>query len=406
MERSGGSSEDPALPVRVSPGGPSGSPRASEASRRRSSGSAAEIERRKEEHLKLASGEGVETATAAGWDDVHLVHDALPAVDADAVDLSVELLGARLRLPLVITGMTGGHAAARDVNRILASAAERHGVAFGVGSQRAALRDPSLVPTYAVAREAAPNAFVIANIGISQLLDQPGEPALTPEEIARVVAMVGADALAVHLNYLEEIVQPEGQTRARGAAEALAALAGTAGVPIVVKETGAGISRPTALRLASLGVRAIDVGGVGGTSFAAIEARRARERGDARRALLGERLTEWGLPTAVAVVAAAAAGLPIVATGGVRKGTDAAAALALGATAVGVGRPLLQAALRGGGDVDEWIEQFALELRAATFLAGVARAADLRSVPRVVLGTTRGWLEQLSILPSEWSEQT
>src|SRR3990172_8686427 len=133
---------------------------------------AGEIERRKSEHLPLASGEGVETRTSAGWDDVHLAHDALPSVDAADVDLSVELLGHRLRSPLVITGMTGGHQAAREVNRILAAAAERHGLAFGVGSQRAALRDPSLVPTYSVAREAAPRAFIIANIGISQLLDQ------------------------------------------------------------------------------------------------------------------------------------------------------------------------------------------------------------------------------------------
>lgn len=357
---------------------------------------AAEIERRKSEHLSLAAGEGVETRTPAGWDDVHLVHDALPAVDADRIDLSVDLLGRRLQAPLVITGMTGGHQAARDVNRVLAGAAERHGVAFGVGSQRAALRDPSLVPTYAVAREAAPTAFVIGNIGISQLLDQPGEAALSPEDVARVVDMIRADALAVHLNYLEEMVQPEGQTRARGALAALAALIRGCRVPVIAKETGAGIGRPTALRLADAGVRAIDVGGVGGTSFAAIEAHRARDRGDDRRALLGERFTDWGLPTAVAVVGASATGLPIVATGGVRSGHDAAKALALGATAVGVGRPLLHAALRGDEAVDEWIAQFQLELRTAVFLSGAAAARDMRSVPRVIVGETKEWIAQLA----------
>jgi isopentenyl-diphosphate delta-isomerase len=236
---------------------------------------------------------------------------------------------------------------------------------------------------------------VIANIGISQLLDQPGEAALRTEDVMRVLEMVRADALAVHLNYLEEMVQPEGQTRARGADRALAELARTCGVPVIAKETGAGIGRATALRLADLGVRAIDVGGVGGTSFAAIEARRARDRGDDRRGLLGERFTDWGLPTAVAVVGARATGLPIVATGGVRSGHDAAKALALGATAVGVGRPLLQAALRGDAAVDEWIAQFDLELRAATFLSGVARARELTSVARVVLGATQEWIRQL-----------
>lgn len=362
--------------------------------------SAAEIERRKEEHLKLASGDGVETATAAGWQDVRLVHDALPEIDADAVDLSVGLLGAHLRLPLVISGMTGGHPAAREVNATLAAAAQRHGVAFGVGSQRAALRDPSLAPTYAVAREAAPGAFLIANIGISQLLDQPGEPALTPDEIARAVGMIRADALAVHLNYLEEIVQPEGQTRARGAAAALAALAQGCDIPVIAKETGGGIGPATAKRLAACGVRAIDVGGLGGTSFAAIESLRARERGDERRALLGQRFTEWGVPTAVAVVAARGAGVPVIATGGVRSGHDAAAALALGATAVGVGRPLLRAALRGTQAIDDWIAQFALELRTATFLAGLPSAAALGTAPRVIFGDTREWLAQLGLLPA------
>ncbi len=356
---------------------------------------AAEIERRKSEHLSIASGEGVETRVSAGWDDVHLAHDALPRVDADEVDLGVDLLGRRLRLPLVITGMTGGHQAAHDVNRVLAGAAERHGVAFGVGSQRAALRDASLVPTYSVAREAAPTAFVIGNIGISQLLEQPGEAKLSAADIRRVVEMIRADALAVHLNYLEEMVQPEGQTRARGAAEALASVVRACGVPVIAKETGAGIGRATARRLAECGVRAIDVGGVGGTSFAAIEAHRARDRGDERRALLGERFVDWGLPTAVAVVGARAVGLPVVATGGVRSGHDAAKALALGATAVGVGRPLLQAALRGDESVDEWIAQFELELRTAIFLSGAASASDLCSVPRVIVGDTKEWISQL-----------
>lgn len=356
---------------------------------------AAEIERRKGEHLSLASGDGVEARISAGWDDVHLAHDALPQVDADDVDLSVDLLGHRLRSPLVITGMTGGHQAAREVNRILASAAERHGVAFGLGSQRAALRDASLVPTYSIAREAAPRALVIANIGISQLLDQPGEAALRASDIATVIDMVRADALAVHLNYLEEMVQPEGQTRARGAERALAEVVRTCGVPVIAKETGAGIGRATALRLADVGVRALDVGGAGGTSFAAIEARRARDRGDLHRALLGERFTDWGLPTAVAVVGAQATGLPVIATGGVRSGHDAAKALALGATAVGVGRPLLQAALRGDGAVDDWLAQFDLELRTAAFLTGASRARDLAKVPRVVVGVTREWIAQL-----------
>ena len=354
-----------------------------------------EIERRKAEHLALAAGEGVESMTSAGWDDVHLVHDALPATDAADVDLSTSFLGRTLRLPLFVSGMTGGHDRASAVNAVLAAAAERWGLALGVGSQRAALRDPSLVPTYAIARESAPTAFLIANVGISQLVAQDGELALGGDDIRRIIDMVRADALAVHLNYLEESVQPEGQTRARGAAEALARLCRTSPVPVIAKETGAGIGREVALRLAGLGVKALDVGGVGGTSFAAIEAKRAEARGDARRALLGQRFADWGLPTAVAVAGSVASGLPVIATGGVRSGKDAAAALALGATAVGVGRPLLRAALEGERAVDEWIAQFELELRTAVFLSGHRSAMELRTAPRVVVGRTRLWLDQL-----------
>lgn len=354
-----------------------------------------EIARRKGEHLAIVSERDVEARIRAGWEDVHLVHDALPVVDRDAVDLSTKLLGRTLRLPLVISGMTGGHERARAVNAALARVAEREGIAIGVGSQRAALRDPTLVPTYAVVREAAPKAFVIANVGISQLVPQDREPPLDGAAVRTIVRMVRADALAVHLNYLEESVQPEGQTRASGVERALRALVRRSPVPVIAKETGAGISRVVALRLRRLGVAAIDVGGVGGTSFAAVEAQRAEARGDARRALLGERFRDWGVPTAVAVVGAAAARLPVIATGGVRSGLDAAKALALGATAVGVGRPLLQRALEGEDAVTEWVRQFELELRAAVFLVGLRRARDLAKAAVVVTGETRAWLDQL-----------
>jgi isopentenyl-diphosphate delta-isomerase len=298
-------------------------------------------------------------------------------------------------LPLVISGMTGGHGRALAVNETLARVAERRGIAIGVGSQRAALRDPMLVPTYSVVRDSAPTAFVIANVGISQLVKQDREPALGVREIARIVSMVKADALAVHLNYLEESVQPEGQTRARGAFAAIRALTTKSRVPVIAKETGAGITKEVALRLRRAGIKAIDVGGVGGTSFAAVEALRAAAQSDMARMSLGNRFRDWGVPTAIAVVGTASVGLPIIATGGVRSGLDAAKAIALGATIVGVGRPLLQAALRGEQSVEVWINDFELELRTAVFLSGVRRAIDLRRVTVVITGESKQWLEQL-----------
>jgi isopentenyl-diphosphate delta-isomerase len=365
------------------------------ASSNRQSAEGAAIERRKAEHLRIAAEEDVETRRAPGWDDVHLVHEALPATDAARVDLSARLLGHTLALPLLIAGMTGGHSGAEQVNVTLAEAAARHGLGIGVGSQRAALRDPSLRRTYAVVRERAPKAFVIANVGISQLVEQDdGEP-LGAKEIRALIEMVGANAIALHLNYLEESVQPEGQTRASGLDTAIRRLVRRSSVPVIAKETGAGISGAAARHLRALGVKAIDVGGVGGTSFAAIEALRAQDRGDTARARLGQVFRDWGVPCAVAVAGSARSGLPVIATGGVRSGLDAAKALALGATVVGVGRPLLQAALEGAAAVDEWVRQFALELRTAAFLSGVTRSRDLSKRRPVITGDTRDWIDQL-----------
>lgn len=360
-----------------------------------SSGPGGEIERRKAEHLRIAAEGDIETLRAPGWDDVHLVHDSLPVVDAEAVELGTSFLGHRLALPLVISGMTGGHAGAEQVNATLADAAARHGLAIGVGSQRAALRDPSLVRTYAIVRERAPKAFVIANVGVSQLVAQEDGAALGARDIRALIDMIDANAIALHLNYLEESVQPEGQTRAAGVERAIRRLVRTSRVPVIAKETGAGISGAVARRLKTLGVRAIDVGGVGGTSFAAIEGLRARARGDDARDQLGQSFRDWGLPSAVAVAGCVRSGLPVIATGGVRSGLDAAKALALGATAVGVGRPMLRAALEGPEVLDRWIAQFALELRTATFLAGVKRARDLATRPPVITGETRDWIAQL-----------
>jgi isopentenyl-diphosphate delta-isomerase len=330
---------------------------------------------------------------------VHLVHDALPATDAAQIDLSARLLGHTLALPLVIAGMTGGHSGAERVNETLADAAARHGLGIGVGSQRAALRDPSLRRTYAVVRERAPKAFVIANVGVSQLIAQDDGAPLGVSEIRTLIEMVGANAIALHLNYLEESVQPEGQTRASRLDAAIRRLVRQSPVPVIAKETGAGISGPVARRLRALGVKAIDIGGVGGTSFAAIEALRAEARGDAARTKLGRVFRDWGLPSAVAVAGSVRSGLPVIATGGVRSGLDAAKALALGATVVGVGRPLLQAALDGTAAVDEWVRQFALELRTATFLSGVRRTRDLHKHRPVVTGDTRAWIDQLGYGP-------
>src|SRR3984893_5796277 len=197
------------------------------------------IESRKGDHLRLSASGDVDALAGPGWDDVRLVHEALPEVDQCEIDLSAEFLGRTLRAPLLIAGMTGGHTTARDVNAVLARAAERHGLAMGVGSQRAALRRPDLAYTYTVVREQAPTAFLIGNIGAPQLIAQGETATLGLDEVHLALAMIRADALAIHLNFLQESVQPEGETQARGCAEAIRQVIDGIDAPVLAKETGA-----------------------------------------------------------------------------------------------------------------------------------------------------------------------
>ncbi len=353
------------------------------------------ISSRKADHVRMALTPEARFAGGPGFDEVQLVHVALPEVDFERIDTSCHLLDRTLALPLVISSMTGGHPDGGRINATLARAAERHGIAMGLGSQRAALRDPGLADTYAVARREAPSALLFANVGAAQLVRQGADAALEPEEVGRLADMIRADAVVVHLNAVQELIMPEGDRNAAGWSDAIARLVRELRLPIVAKETGGGITEAVARRLAELGVSAIDVGGRGGTSFAAIEGMRARERGDERGVALAEMLAEWGIPTAASVTVAARAGLPVVATGGVRSGLDAGRAIALGAAAVGVARPLLEAALESDAAVDAWIGRFADGLQAAMFLTGSATIAELRGRPVVVSGDTERWIRAL-----------
>ena len=348
---------------------------------------------RKAEHLDVAAGGAIEHHAGAGWDDVQLIHDCLPEVDRGDVDLGVEFLGHRLRAPVVIAGMTGGHPRAAEINRRLAIAAEHLGIAMGVGSQRAAVEHPELLSTYAVARSAAPHAVLIANVGAPQLIAQAGRAPFTLDQIRTLVGAISADALAIHLNFLQEACQPEGDANARGCAEAIRRVCRDIGVPVIAKETGAGIGVEAALRLRELGVSALDVGGHGGSNMALLEARRAERRGDRLRRRLGETFADWGIPTAVSVVETRAAGLPVIATGGVRDGLDAAKAINLGATLVGIARPALTQAEISQEALIEWLGDFIEELRVAAFLTGSPDLAALRSRPRRISGRVAAWLQ-------------
>ncbi len=354
-----------------------------------------EVKQRKAEHVQVALAHDISAPQAASWADVRLVHQALPEVDLEGIDTSTVYLGKTLRYPIFISSLTGGHPDVAIINERLASIAQDYGLAMGVGSQRAALVTPDLAATYGVARAKAPDAFLIANVGAPQLIGQRGKPAFTLDDARAAVRMIGANALAIHLNYLQEAAQPEGDRKAKGVLARMRAIAEHVGVPVIAKETGAGVSFEQATKLVAHGVAAIDVGGAGGSSMAAMEAQRARERGDQRAGAIGALYRDWGIPTPIAVVEtnAAAPDLPITATGGVRSGLDAARALALGATLIGMGFPFLKAATESESSVREFLEQFLAELRVAMQLTGAASVEALRRVPVVVTGATREWLE-------------
>jgi isopentenyl-diphosphate Delta-isomerase len=326
------------------------------------------------------------------WDDIQLVHRALPEIDFEDVDPSTTLLGHRLRAPIVITGMTGGFPDAAKINENLARAAAEVGVAMGVGSERAAVLKGQYPESYAcVARYPVPLKF--ANIGAPQLVPQkPGETVVGAPEVRAAMQLIGADVLAIHLNFLQEMVQPEGDRRAKGCLARIAELARE--FPVLAKETGAGISRTVAEELRDRGVKAFDVSGTGGTSFAAVEHYRAVDQGAVREARVGKTFWDWGVPSPVSVLELAPLGLPVVASGGIRSGLDVARAIALGATAAGTAGGVLRAASTGFQETKTELETLVHELRVAMFLTGSRNVEQLRAAPYVITGETRPWLRR------------
>lgn len=348
---------------------------------------------RKRDHLALAldpSSQGGD----AGWDDVVLVPRALPELSVADVDLATPFLGRELRAPLVLVPMVGGHPEAAAINAALGAAAERLGLAVGVGSQRVALAQPEVAPTFAAVRRHAPTALVLSNIGAGQLVDQGATPALTDDDLRTLVEMVGADALSIHLNAAQEMVQPGGDEVTGPFAPAIAHAVEVAGVPVVAKQTGSGMVGADADVLVAAGIAGLDVGGAGGTSFTRIEAVRAERAGDARSTRLGALLADWGLGTAASVLEVRRAPVPVIATGGVRHGLDAARALALGATAVGLGRLAVVAAQQGPDVLTALLEDLLDDLRSVMVLCGARTPAELRAVPPVLLGATAAWADQ------------
>ena len=355
---------------------------------------ASETTRRKRSHITTALHRDVQAHVSTGFDDVSLVHNALPELDHEEVDLTCELFGHKLAAPVIIESMTGGTPIAAKINATLGKIAEELQIPMGVGSQRAAIDDPKLAYTFQVARENAPSAPILANLGCPQIVKEDGI-----ERAKAAVEMIKADALVIHLNALQESVQFEGQTRFKGALGRIRELASTLSVPVLVKETGAGISRETAVSVERAGVKGIDVAGLGGTSWAAVEYHRAREKHRTRQAHLGLAFWDWGIPTAASIVEVVrSTKVKIIASGGVRNGLHIAKAIPLGAHYGGLAMPVLKSASKSHKEARENLLSVIDELRTAMFLTGSKNLDQLHKCPIVITGRTREWLVARGLL--------
>jgi isopentenyl-diphosphate Delta-isomerase len=331
----------------------------------------APIQARKSDHIKINLEKDVRSHLTTGLEHYRFIHEALPELDLESVDISLRLFGKSLAAPILISSMTGGTGQAGEINQRLAEAARECSLAMGVGSQRAALENPRQIPSYAITRAVAPDILLFANLGAVQL-----NYGFGIDECRRAVEMVRADALILHLNPLQEAVQEGGDTNFSGLADKLEEICKKLEVPVIVKEVGWGISERTARILSDCGVAAVDVAGAGGTSWSKVEMERAPN--EFRRQLAGT-FSGWGIPTADSIlnVRKGAPGTMIFASGGIQDGLDITKCLALGATLGGMAGPFLRAAAVSTEAVLDMIKLTRMQIRASMFAAGIGTLSGL-----------------------------
>lgn len=348
------------------------------------------IKQRKLDGLKIPLSKEVQAKTTSTYlEYVQLVHNALPELDFDEIDTSTTFLNHKFGAPLIIDSMTGGTPEAAKINERLAETAEELGLGMGLGSQRAGLKSKELAETYSIAREHAPNAFLIANIGGAQLAK-----GLSIDEAKQIIDMINANALVVHLNPLQELIQPEGEPKFKGVYQKIAELVKSLDIPVIVKEVGAGISKEVAARLQVLGVKAINVAGSGGTSWAGVEKLRAESAGDELKIHLGEMFWDWGIPTAASLIEVRkTVNLPLVASGGLRNGLEVAKCLTIGADMCAMALPFLKQAAVSKEAVIQFANLLLNELKSTMYLVGAKDVKALKVSRRVLIGPLAEWLK-------------
>jgi isopentenyl-diphosphate Delta-isomerase len=331
------------------------------------------ISTRKSDHIRINLEEDVQSGLSTGLERYRFIHRALPELNLEEVDMSLDLFGRRLRAPILISSMTGGNDQAAALNRILASAAQQTGVAMGLGSQRAAIDHPELAFSFQVRRE-APDVLLLANLGAVQLNYGYGIA-----QCQQAVEMVEADALILHFNPLQEALQIDGNTNFAGLIKKVEDICRALPVPVIAKEVGWGFSELDIHMLAQTGIAAIDVAGAGGTSWSQVEMHRATDDNQAR---LAASFVDWGIPTCETIrnVRQAAPGMMVFASGGLRSGVDIAKSIALGATLGGMAQPFLKAAASSLDVTIQSIEGIRREIQVCMFAAGVRDLVQLRKL--------------------------
>jgi isopentenyl-diphosphate Delta-isomerase len=327
---------------------------------------------RKAEHIRICLESDVQfKMQGSGFDRYQFTHSCLPELDYQDIDLTTNLLGKQLGAPILISSMTGGTQQAKEINYRLAEAAQEYKLVMGVGSQRVAIEKPDVADTFQV-RKVAPDILLLANLGAVQLNYRYGI-----DECLRAVELIEADALILHLNPLQECIQPHGDTNFRGLLDRIATVCQQLPVPVIIKEVGNGISASMAQQLIAAGVRGIDVAGAGGTSWAKVESERAQT---ALQRRLGNTFADWGIPTTecITTIRQISSTLPLIASGGVRNGLDIAKSIALGADVAGLALPFLQAADSSTAAVAELVEILMAEIQTVLFCTGNADLAALK----------------------------
>ena len=348
---------------------------------------------RKDDHISICSEDEYKIVMRKtnGFEDIHFVHNALPRSNFDDVDLTSLFLDHKLDYPIFFSSITGGTPKAKKINKILARVAEKYNIGLGVGSQRPAIEDSSIIDTYSIVREEAPNAFIAGNIGAIQLNNDYGL-----KEAKKAIEMIDANALFLHLNPLQEVIQPEGQTNFGDLIDRIEDLCDNLEQPIIVKEVGSGISMEVAEELLNVGVEAIEVAGAGGTSWAKIESIRAQTKGYEEKQSLGDLFANWGIPTALSTLELGAfrEDAYIISSGGIRDGIEGAKAINIGADLVGFAQPILRKALEGEKALELWLDRFIQELKTTMFLVGATDIEELIDIDVVLTGKAERWANE------------